>query len=50
MTKERLGTLLMNATLGTSGLDVIIICSDHDTKDAIFDALEALVETEEDPV
>lgn len=37
---ETLGELLNATTISSSGLDITIACSDHDTKDAIFDLLE----------
>lgn len=38
---DTLSDLLQGATLSTSGTDITILCSDHDTKDAIFNALES---------
>lgn len=38
---DTLSDLLQGATVSSSGLDVTIACSDQDTKDAIFNALES---------
>lgn len=36
---ESLFELLQGAAVSSTGLDIIIACDDHDTKDAIFDML-----------
>lgn len=44
---EQLRDALNAATISCSGTDVTILCSDHETKDKIFNALEALAKPRE---